>query len=894
MLEFCMKNDGVIAVFLTLILLPMMLFCGVMIDGARIVGGKNIVAGAGDMATNAALAQYDEALLDAYGLIAMSKTPEELQDNLQEYFEATLNANGLDLEEVNRSLIYLELGNDGEFSASAVSETEIYRAEVMKQQIVEYMKYRAPVMLAQREVLDRLSAYKHLDAEKKAVSHQLEFESELDGLQSEFDAMKKAIDEHEKLYGQLFPVGMIETAMREAKGLYEEIAVLNVAAKRLEDCTDTASGDEESLAESFNEKAGELGSANAAAFKNLYEMVRIYNALGDSPKEIYKQYDSIKEKSSYEEAKETYEEYVDNIGIIEDYIDAYKSKMNEKVKTAQSLINGYWLLADRGIENCSEIMEKLADIQKKMEALEGNYSSWGTAVDSISEESSNKETLKNNREHYKELMDNKDKGNQEFKTAVEENQKWFQKVKAQLEQLNFCGYAVKDIAHYNSFYEEGAAYISGVNSSGSLNSAGARFMERWYGETTLNLAGVTLASLSELEFTKRVEEYCNEGNLSAEDKQESKNKSDDLYEQLKEAGTQYKTLLLSDDIENVNVLELGKNDLPSVWLGYEASELGEGNSELGISGKVNNKNNRKEISGGAQGKLNEDNSLINGISTIANKIESVGIEGMSDIYMTEYMMDMFSYYTVEQTGKKEGNTYVKNDNPEGLSGSALKDNALYRAEVEYMLWGDENLRDNITKTKAMIFAFQFTSNSIFAFTNRELTQQADAISLLFPVGPLGKTAIKSAILAVLSLVETTQDLNQIVHGEKIPLIKKDTTWETWLVPKGQNSVVELEEGGFSYNEYLWMFLCVNMFIPDRQVKILARAADCMELNLTKKKTDADASLKDAYTMIQIDASVKTNTFFMQRIQGVTTNGSNSSPLVDDNTFRIEYRGIQGY
>lgn len=78
MLKFCRKHDGAISIFLSLILIPTLLFAGVVVDGARIYGSKNMISGAGDLAMNGALAGYDGSLNDAYGLIAMSKTPEEL------------------------------------------------------------------------------------------------------------------------------------------------------------------------------------------------------------------------------------------------------------------------------------------------------------------------------------------------------------------------------------------------------------------------------------------------------------------------------------------------------------------------------------------------------------------------------------------------------------------------------------------------------------------------------------------------------------------------------------------------------------------------------------------------------------------------------------------------
>ena len=144
MLRFCTRCRGAISVFLTLILVPTFIFGGVLVDGSRILGAKNLISGAGDMALNAALSDYNEELNKTYGLLARARTADEVEHIMQDFFEATLNANGVSKEDFTKALVYLELTNDG-FTASDIPGTEIYQTEVLKQEILEYMKYRAPV-----------------------------------------------------------------------------------------------------------------------------------------------------------------------------------------------------------------------------------------------------------------------------------------------------------------------------------------------------------------------------------------------------------------------------------------------------------------------------------------------------------------------------------------------------------------------------------------------------------------------------------------------------------------------------------------------------------------------------------------------------------------------------
>ena len=75
---FCKKTKGAIAVFMSLILLLVFAFGCLIVDGTRILSAKSIILGAGDLAMNGALANYDTKLKDMYGLMGMKEIPEDL------------------------------------------------------------------------------------------------------------------------------------------------------------------------------------------------------------------------------------------------------------------------------------------------------------------------------------------------------------------------------------------------------------------------------------------------------------------------------------------------------------------------------------------------------------------------------------------------------------------------------------------------------------------------------------------------------------------------------------------------------------------------------------------------------------------------------------------------
>lgn len=167
---FCRKK-GTISVFLTIILLPVLLLGGMTTDASRIFMAKVVISDAGEMTMNAALAQYNEDLHDEYGLLVMDRPPEAMKSELEQYFNGSLNGTGMPGEgDYDRILDLLTK----KFDAVNVVGSEIYQTEVEKQQILEYMKYRAPVCLTEL-VVDKLKQLKDTKKMAEAMKKQMKF-----------------------------------------------------------------------------------------------------------------------------------------------------------------------------------------------------------------------------------------------------------------------------------------------------------------------------------------------------------------------------------------------------------------------------------------------------------------------------------------------------------------------------------------------------------------------------------------------------------------------------------------------------------------------------------------------------------------------------------------------
>lgn len=166
---------------------------------------------------------------------------------------------------------------------------------------------------------------------------------------------------------------------------------------------------------------------------------------------------------------------------------------------------------------------------------------------------------------------------------------------------------------------------------------------------------------------------------------------------------------------------------------------------------------------------------------VGSWLSSMGSNLRDNIYMTEYVMDMFSYDTIEKTGnsnsKMSGTTYpeLKSLTCEGIN---TQNNFAYGSEIEYILYGGGNAA-NVATAYAIIYGVRLAFNLIYAFTNSELKASAFAIATPISAATCGIVPvplIQYGLLAAAALGESGIDIANLKGGEKVPLYKTDQTW----------------------------------------------------------------------------------------------------------------------
>lgn len=195
------RIEGSVSVMMVIILLVTMVFSALIVDTSRINMARSMVSSAGDLAVNSALANYDTVLKDVYGLFAMSQaqTSEELNQEIREYFEKTLVSYGVTSEAEAGDYVselmsgvsdllsgtgsmevsnFLDMEMASDFAVTKVAASGLDNPEILRKQIVDYMKYRAPMNFG-LSFLDSVKAFTTINDQTKVVQAQVEAQESL-------------------------------------------------------------------------------------------------------------------------------------------------------------------------------------------------------------------------------------------------------------------------------------------------------------------------------------------------------------------------------------------------------------------------------------------------------------------------------------------------------------------------------------------------------------------------------------------------------------------------------------------------------------------------------------------------------------------------------------------
>lgn len=365
-------NHGIITVFVTLMMVPVVVITGIMVDTARLRMYSSQAVMVADTYGEAVLSEYDNVLKELYGLFSVTQNEEGLAA-IEELNQYMLYSFCPDKDNRGFAGFMPYSGADMQLCYEKVDGATLDNHNVLETQIADFMKFRVVEELGEEfELLSALEQVQSCEKDMAAVEARNNLTK--DGL----EALKKINEYYEKLKDL---DGYLDY-IKGRKSAFESYSlVMNNIAKSSEYEDYCYYLDHKDEIEAALEHASSIEAAKSAANPSDDTADGPSDELSEAEEDLVKRFEDfdadgyisgirtqIEEKES--EAKEHESDPVDfdNVG---ETIDAIKTKAEELDEVLGTLMERLEVLKQK-LAECSEdvrgsIEEEIADLEKIME-----------------------------------------------------------------------------------------------------------------------------------------------------------------------------------------------------------------------------------------------------------------------------------------------------------------------------------------------------------------------------------------------------------------------------------------------------------------------------------------------------------------------------------------------
>ena len=175
---------------------------------------------------------------------------------------------------------------------------------------------------------------------------------------------------------------------------------------------------------------------------------------------------------------------------------------------------------------------------------------------------------------------------------------------------------------------------------------------------------------------------------------------------------------------------------------------------------------------------------------LLNMIGNLAATAAQYAYLEEYFTENFTcQYDPHLIKREEGdNPSVKPGTWQLLNGYKAstdknaqlvvnQDTEWFGKELEFILWGDPKIDNNVIKNNALIFTIRFALNLIYAFTAPDIqafTLQVATATAGWTV--IGVPIVKVCLTIAIAMAESAYDLTQLIQGRDVPIYKNASTF----------------------------------------------------------------------------------------------------------------------
>ncbi len=200
----------------------------------------------------------------------------------------------------------------------------------------------------------------------------------------------------------------------------------------------------------------------------------------------------------------------------------------------------------------------------------------------------------------------------------------------------------------------------------------------------------------------------------------------------------------------------------------------------------------------------------------------------------------------------------------GYCGSTKSDTAL-DYELEYIVAGKDNDRDNLESVVARIMAIREAANLATIYSSSTLKAQATTVATSIATAaanPELSTALEVLIIAIWALVESILDVRTLLSGGKVAAYKTSSDWTSTnllaiaaYLPTSQKA--KESETGISYITYLTGFIAL---LSEKNTSL--RPLDLIELNLRQQEDYANLRLDHVVCAMSVDCTYEGGAVFL--------------------------------
>lgn len=183
-----------------------------------------------------------------------------------------------------------------------------------------------------------------------------------------------------------------------------------------------------------------------------------------------------------------------------------------------------------------------------------------------------------------------------------------------------------------------------------------------------------------------------------------------------------------------------------------------------------------------------------------------------------------------------------------------KENTALQYELEYIISGKDNDKDNLSSTATKIMLLREGCNFIYLLKDGEKRNEAYQMAMTlvgFTGMPLLVTLTQFLILGAWAMAESIVDVKNLLKGEEVSIIKSDSEWNLSLqgaknLAGSTSSSSESKPGALNYQQYLRIIL-----LMENKTKLYFRTMDVIQLNICKNY-NSDFKMSDCISSAEIN------------------------------------------